>query len=144
MSRVHIIRRGERVLFKTRNSSRVWRTDTFIEDFVFMSREAAVVLVERSVRVVGIDAEGGLEKIPPYVEDTGEVNWLITDAIHMEVPVPVISQAVMQLFTSRYDKKYWARAIAMMRHGFGGHPYGADQSIVRERREGRVGDFLRE
>ena len=109
-----------------------------------MSREAAVVLVERSVRVVGIDAEGGLEKIPPYVEDTGEVNWLITDAIHMEVPVPVISQAVMQLFTSRYDKKYWARAIAMMRHGFGGHPYGADQSIVRERREGRVGDFLRE
>lgn len=43
-------------------------------------------------------AEGGLEKIPPYVEDTGEVNWLVNDAIRMEVPVPVISQAVIQLF----------------------------------------------
>jgi 6-phosphogluconate dehydrogenase len=88
--------------------------------------------------------EGGLDKIPAYVEDTGEVNWLVNDALHMEVPVPVISQAVMQLFTSRDDKKHWARAIAMMRHGFGGHPYGAEQAIVRERREGQVGDFLRD
>lgn len=87
--------------------------------------------------------EGGLGNIPAYVEDTGEVNWLVNDALHMEVPVPVISQAVMQLFTSRDDKKYWARAIAMMHHGFGGHPYGPEQSITRERREGRVGDFLR-
>jgi len=86
--------------------------------------------------------EGGLERIPPYVEDTGEVNWLVSDAIRMEVPVPVISQAVMQLFASRDEKKRWARAIAMMRHGFGGHPYGADASIVRERREGRISDFL--
>lgn len=86
-------------------------------------------------------SEDGLEKIPHYVEDTGEVNWLVEDALRMEVPIPVISQAVMQLFASRDDKKYWARAIAMMRHGFGGHPYGSDASIVRERREGRVGDF---
>jgi len=47
----------------------------------------------------------------------------------------------MQLFASRDEKKYWARAIALMRHGFGGHPYGGDQGIVRERREGRVGGF---
>lgn len=58
--------------------------------------------------------------------------------------VPDISQAVMQLFTSRGEQKHLARSIAMMRHGFGGHPYGVDQAIVRERREGRVGDFLRE
>lgn len=62
----------------------------------------------------------------------------------MEVPIPVISQAVMQLLASRDEKKNWARAIAMMRHGFGGHPYGADESIVRERMDGRVGDYLRE
>ena len=89
-------------------------------------------------------AEEGLDKIPAYVEDTGEVNWLVNDALHMEVPIPVISQAVVQLFTSRDEKRNWARAIAMMRHGFGGHPYGADESIVRERREGQVGDFRRE
>jgi len=89
-------------------------------------------------------SQGGLDHIPPYVEDTGEVNWLVEDAIRMEVPVPVIAQSVMQLFASRDDRKYWARAIAMMRHGFGGHPLGPDAGIVRERREGRVGDFVQE
>jgi 6-phosphogluconate dehydrogenase len=88
-------------------------------------------------------SEGGLEKIPPYVDDTGEVNWLVNDALHMEVPIPVISQSVMQLLASRDERKNWARAIAMMRHGVGGHAYGSDQSVVRERQEGRIGDFLR-
>ena len=111
---------------------RCWRHGSVIRSWL-------VDLMEAAYR-----AEGGLEKVQPYVEDTGEVNWLVNDAIRMEVPVPVISQAVMQLFISRDEKKHWARAIAMMRHGFGGHPYGKDQSIVRERREGRVGDFFRD
>ena len=89
-------------------------------------------------------SEGDLKKIPPFVEDTGEVNWLVGDAIRMEVPVPVIAQSVMQLFASRDNDKNWARAIAMRRHGFGGHPYGANAAIVQERREGRVGDFLQD
>jgi len=85
-----------------------------------------------------------IQKIPSYVEDTGEVNWLVNDAIRMEVSVPVIAQAVMQLFASRDDQKNWARAIAMMRHGFGGHPYGPSEPIRQERREGRIGDFLKD
>lgn len=109
-----------------------WRNGSVIRSWL-------VDLMEEAYR-----AEGGLDKIPPYVEDTGEVNWLIGDAIHMEVPVPVISQAVMQLLASRDEKRSWARAIAMMRHGFGGHPYGSDESIVRERKEGRVGDLFRD
>ena len=72
----------------------------------------------------------------------GKVNWLVNDALDMEIPIPVISQAVIQLFTVRNEKKNWARTIAIMRQGFGGHPYRPDKSIVRERREGRVGEFL--
>jgi 6-phosphogluconate dehydrogenase len=88
--------------------------------------------------------EGGVEKIPPFVEDTGEVNWLVSDALHMEVPVPVIAQSVMQLFSSRDSDQIWARAIAMMRHGFGGHPYGPAEAIALERRTGRIQDeFLK-
>jgi 6-phosphogluconate dehydrogenase len=83
-------------------------------------------------------SEGGLERIPAYVEDTGEVNWLVADALRLEVPIPVIAQSVMQLFASRDDRRLWARAIAMMRHGFGGHPYGPDESIRRERETGKV------
>jgi len=29
----------------------------------------------------------------------------------------------------------------MMRHGFGGHPFGAEEGIAKERKEGRVGSF---
>jgi 6-phosphogluconate dehydrogenase len=85
--------------------------------------------------------EGGFSKVPPYVEDTGEVNWLINDALHMEVPVPVIAQSVMQLFDSRDNTQIWAKAIAMMRHGFGGHPFGQNDGIKHERKFGRVGDY---
>jgi 6-phosphogluconate dehydrogenase len=85
--------------------------------------------------------KGGMSAIPPFIEDTGEVNWLVNDALHMEVPIPVISQSVMQLFASRDEQKNWARAIAMMRHGFGGHPFGRDEGIVKERKTGRIGTF---
>jgi arylformamidase len=53
--RRHGIRRGERLLFKTRNSSRVWRTDSFVEDFVFISPGAARFLARRGVTLVGVD-----------------------------------------------------------------------------------------
>jgi len=51
----HSIRRGERVLFKTHNSDHCWDTDSFFEDFVYLSVTAAQYLVERQVRLVGID-----------------------------------------------------------------------------------------
>ena len=86
-------------------------------------------------------ADPKLEQPSSYIEDPGEVNWLVDDAVRMEVPVPVIAQSVMQLFASREQRKNWARAIVLMRHGFGGHPYGPDESIARERREGRVGEI---
>jgi len=58
----HHLRRGERVLFRTSNSSRCWHTDDFIEDFVYVTPAAARFLVERGVRTVGVDylSVGGL------------------------------------------------------------------------------------
>jgi len=60
----HRIQRGERILFKTQNSARCWRTDTFITDFVYLSTEAAEWLAQRGVKLVGIDylSVGGYEK----------------------------------------------------------------------------------
>lgn len=46
---------GERVLFKTRNSVRGWNTDAFLEDFVYIGKEAARFLVDRGVRTIGVD-----------------------------------------------------------------------------------------
>jgi arylformamidase len=51
----HRIRRGERILFKTYNSNHCWDTDSFFEDFVYLSAKAAQYLAERQVRLVGVD-----------------------------------------------------------------------------------------
>jgi len=60
----HRIRRGERLLFRTRGSAGYWQTDTLVEDFVSLSKEAAEYLAARRVRAVGIDylSIGGLHK----------------------------------------------------------------------------------
>ena len=59
----HQIQPGERILFKTHNSDRSWETDAFAEEFVYLSAPAARHLVERRVRLVGIDylSVGGFE-----------------------------------------------------------------------------------
>lgn len=85
--------------------------------------------------------KGGMDEVPGYVEDTGEVNWLVDDAIRMEVPAPVITQSVIQLLASRDRRQGWARAVAMMRHGFGGHPFGPHAGVAQIRQHSRVGDF---
>jgi len=122
-----------------------YRDDLDVAEVLRCYRHGSVIrswlidLMEEAYR-----SNGGTEKVPAYVEDTGEVNWLVNDALHMEVPIPVISQSVMQLLASRDDEKNWARSIAMMRHGFGGHVYGPDEATIRERRQGRIGGFLSE
>ena len=91
----------------------------------------------------GYKGSDKLEKIPPVIEDTGEVNWLVQDALDLEIPIPVISQSVIQLLASRDDQRLWARAIAVMRHGFGGHPFGRDKNFAKGRKTSRVGDLWR-
>ena len=74
--RPHRIKRGERILFKTRNSARCWDHDEFVEDFVFISRDAAGLLAERGVLSVGIDylSVGG------YQTDSSETHRILLGA----------------------------------------------------------------
>lgn len=51
----HGIQAGERVLFKTRNSTAGWQSATFVEDFVYIAQDAARYLVAQGVRTVGVD-----------------------------------------------------------------------------------------
>ncbi len=77
----HRIRRGERILFKTRNSSPAGQTDEFVEDFVFISDDAARFLVERGIRLAGVDylSVGSFKHGGSYVHKTllGGGVWLI-------------------------------------------------------------------
>jgi arylformamidase len=49
------IKRGERILFKTVNSPRCWQTDNFVNDFVYITRDAAQFLVDAGVILIGVD-----------------------------------------------------------------------------------------
>ena len=58
----------------------------------YVIRGWLVELMEKGLR------EQDYGKIPSYIEDTEEVNWLVEDAINKEIPIPVISQSVMDAF----------------------------------------------
>jgi arylformamidase len=49
------IQPGERILFKTQNSSKCYKTDELVEDYVNISIEAAHFLADKKISVVGID-----------------------------------------------------------------------------------------
>jgi arylformamidase len=51
----HAVQAGQRLLFKTVNSQRSWRTHAFQEKFVHFPEDAAKYLAGRGVRTVGID-----------------------------------------------------------------------------------------
>ncbi len=86
--------------------------------------------------------KGGLDNVPSYIDDTGEVSWLVGDAMRMEVPIPVIAQSVMQYMNTRDTRQNWARAIALLRNAFGQHAMGPDPAVKAERQTGRVGDWV--
>ena len=51
----HNIKKGERVLFKTRNSPTVYTSDGFVEDYVYLDGDAADYLVDRGIILFGLD-----------------------------------------------------------------------------------------
>src|SRR5499427_2491649 len=55
------------------------------------------------------------------VSDSGEGRWTITAAIDESVPVPVLSSALFERFSSRGEADYADRLMSAMRFEFGGH-----------------------
>ncbi len=55
------------------------------------------------------------------VSDSGEGRWTIQAAIDEGVPVPVLSAALYQRFSSRGQADFSNRVLSAMRHAFGGH-----------------------
>lgn len=55
------------------------------------------------------------------VSDSGEGRWTLAAAIDEAVPVPVLSAALYERFTSRGDAEFANRLLSAMRFQFGGH-----------------------
>lgn len=67
----HGIGAGQRILFRTANSERAWMSTRFVEDFVYISLDAARYLAECGVRTVGVDylSVGGFRKDGPETHE---------------------------------------------------------------------------
>jgi 6-phosphogluconate dehydrogenase len=63
----------------------------------------------------------GLDDFTGQVSDSGEGRWTIAAAIDESVPVPVLSTALYQRFSSRRESDYADRLLSAMRFQFGGH-----------------------
>ncbi|MCV2392839.1 decarboxylating 6-phosphogluconate dehydrogenase [Actinotalea sp. M2MS4P-6] len=71
--------------------------------------------------VAALEADPALASIDDVVADSGEGRWTVDEAIDHAVPVPVISAALFARFTSRQGESPAMKAVAALRHQFGGH-----------------------
>jgi 6-phosphogluconate dehydrogenase len=63
----------------------------------------------------------GLKNYAGRVSDSGEGRWTIAAAIDESVPVPVLSAAIYERFSSRGGADFANRVLSAMRKQFGGH-----------------------
>jgi len=63
----------------------------------------------------------GLKNYAGRVSDSGEGRWTIAAAIDEAVPVPVLSAALFERFSSRGNSDFANRLLSAMRKQFGGH-----------------------
>ena len=62
-----------------------------------------------------------LSSIAPYVSDSGEGRWTVTEAIDLDVPAPVITLSLLQRLRSRDSESFTDRLLSALRNQFGGH-----------------------
>jgi 6-phosphogluconate dehydrogenase len=92
-----------------RDIAEVWRRGSVIASWLLDLTAASLV------------KDPTLSQFTGRVSDSGEGRWTIKAAIDEAVPVPVLSSALYQRFTSRGEADYQDRLLSAMRFGFGGH-----------------------
>jgi 6-phosphogluconate dehydrogenase len=92
-----------------RDIAEVWRRGSVVASWLLDLTAAALV------------NDPNLSQFAGRVSDSGEGRWTIKAAIDEAVPVPVLSAALYERFTSRGEGDYQDRLLSAMRYGFGGH-----------------------
>lgn len=89
--------------------TRVWANGSIIES----------ALIDNVHSAVKKDAK--LDQIVGRVDDSGEGQWMIEDALRKKVSMPAITSALFARYKSRDDQKFSEKVVAAMRNEFGGH-----------------------
>ena len=92
-----------------RDIAEVWRRGSVIASWLLDLSAAALV------------KDPALSGFAGKVADSGEGRWTIKAAIDEAVPVPVLSTALYERFSSRGDADFQDKLLSAMRYEFGGH-----------------------
>ena len=92
-----------------RDIAEVWRRGSVIASWLLDLTAASLV------------QDPALAKFAGRVSDSGEGRWTIRAAIDEAVPVPVLSTALYERFSSRGEADYQDKLLSAMRFQFGGH-----------------------
>ena len=95
--------------FNLRDVAEVWRRGSVIASWLLDLTAAALV------------QDPTLSKFAGRVSDSGEGRWTIKAAIDEGVPVPVLSTALYERFSSRGHADFQDKLLSAMRYEFGGH-----------------------
>jgi 6-phosphogluconate dehydrogenase len=87
----------------------VWRRGSVIASWLLDLTAAALL------------KDPALSKFAGRVSDSGEGRWTIKAAIDEGVPVPVLTTALYERFSSRGDADFQDKLLSAMRFEFGGH-----------------------
>ena len=99
-----------------------YQYDLNIRDVAEVWRRGSVIaswLLDLTSSALTDDPE--LKKFAGRVSDSGEGRWTIKAAIDEAVPVPVLTTALYERFSSRGEADYANKLLSAMRYGFGGH-----------------------
>jgi 6-phosphogluconate dehydrogenase len=92
-----------------RDIAEVWRRGSVIASWLLDLTAAALA------------KDAALSEFAGRVSDSGEGRWTIKAAIDEAVPVPVLTTALYERFTSRGEADFQDRLLSAMRFQFGGH-----------------------
>jgi 6-phosphogluconate dehydrogenase len=95
--------------FNVRDVAEVWRRGSVIASWLLDLTAGSLV------------KDPDLAQFSGRVSDSGEGRWTVKAAIDEAVPIPVLSAALYQRFSSRGEAEYADRLLSAMRFGFGGH-----------------------
>jgi 6-phosphogluconate dehydrogenase len=100
----------------------LYRYDLNLRDITEVWRRGSVIaswLLDLTATALTKDPT--LTNFAGRVSDSGEGRWTIKAAIDAAVPVPVLSTALYQRFSSRGEATFGDKLLSAMRYEFGGH-----------------------
>jgi 6-phosphogluconate dehydrogenase len=104
-----ILKRKKEFALDMHQVAEIWRTGSVVRSWLL------------DLLSIALKEDAEMDGIAPYVADSGEGRWTVSEAVDLDVPAPVITLSLLQRLASRDSNSYSDKLLAAMRNQFGGH-----------------------